>query len=75
MKNVSPNPGCLRLSRFENNGPNFVAPQSNRLVTHVDAAHGEQVFDVAVTEIETMVEPNRMLNDRGRKSVSFVEPG
>jgi hypothetical protein len=62
MKNVSPNPGCLRLSRSE-------------FATHLDSASGEQVFDVAVAEIETMVEPDRVLNDGGRKPVSFVETG
>jgi len=35
----------------------------------------EQVFDVAVAEIETMVEPDCILNDGGWKSVSFAESG
>ena len=53
----------------------LIAPQPHRLVTHLDSAFGEQVFDVAVAEIDTMVEPDRVLNDGGRKPVSFVEIG
>jgi hypothetical protein len=51
----------------------LVAPQPHRLVAHLDAAFGEQILDVAVAEIETMVEPGRTLNDGGWESVSFVE--
>ena len=51
----------------------LVAPQPHRLVAHLDAAFGEQILDVAVAEIETMVEPDRALNDGGWESLSFVE--
>jgi hypothetical protein len=50
--------------------PRVFALQSFR-----NAPLGEQVFDVSMAEIEPMVEPDGMLNDRGRKSVSFVELG
>ena len=53
----------------------LVAPQPDRLVAHLDAAFGEQILDVAVAELETMVEPDRVLNDGGRKTVSSVEIG
>lgn len=33
---------------------------------------GQQIFDVAMTEIETKVEPHRVLNDARWKSMSFV---
>jgi len=49
----------------------LVAPQPHRLVAHLDAAFGEQILDVAVAEIETMAEPDRVLNDRGSESASF----
>ena len=53
----------------------LVAPQPRRLVANLDAAFGEQVLDVAVAETETMVESDRVLNDGGRESVSFVGIG
>lgn len=53
----------------------LVAPQPHRLVRHLDSTFSEQVLDVAVAEIETMVEPDRVLNDGRWESVSFVEIG
>jgi hypothetical protein len=35
----------------------------------------ERVAESAVAEVETMVEPDRILNDDGWKPVSFVEIG
>jgi hypothetical protein len=67
--------GVFALQPFRKQRTELVAPQSNRFVTHVDAAFSKQVFDVAVTGNEAMVEPDGMLNDDGRKSVSFVEIG
>ena len=68
-------PGVFALESFREQRTKFVAPQSHRLVTQVDASFGEQVFYVAVAEIEPMVEPDGMLNDHRRKSVPFVEIG
>ena len=39
------------------------------------AAISEQIFDVSVTEIEPMVEPNGILDDGWRKPVTFVDVG
>ena len=64
--------GVFALEPSRKQRTELVAPQSNRFVAHIDAALSEQVFDVAVTETEPMVEPDSMLNDHGRKSVSLV---
>jgi hypothetical protein len=53
----------------------LVAPEPNRLVARFDPPSGEQILDVAVAEVEAMVEPDRVLNDGGREPVSFVEIG
>jgi hypothetical protein len=50
-----------------------VAPQPHGFVSYLDLAFGDQILDVAVAEIETMVEPDRVLNDGGWESVSLVE--
>lgn len=50
----------------------LVAPKSDRLVTDDDTALRQQVFDIPMTEVEAIVEPNGMLNDFGRKPMAFV---
>ena len=37
-----------------------------------DAPFSREVLDIAVTEIETIVEPDSVGNDIGRESVAFV---
>jgi len=68
-------PGVFALQPFRKQRTELVAPQSNRFVTHVDAAFSEQVFDVSMAEIEPMVEPDGSLNDHRRKPVALVEIG
>ena len=60
----------FRIQRTE-----FVAPKSNRLVTHIDAAFSKQIFDVPVAEIEPMIEPDGILDDGWRKPVTLVDVG
>jgi hypothetical protein len=48
------------------------APLSDRLVGHSGATLGEQLFDLAETETETVVELNRVTDDLGRESISVV---
>ena len=43
--------------------------------TGVDATLGEKVLDIAVAQGEPKVEPDRMLDDRGRKPVTGVGQG
>ena len=53
----------------------LVAPQPNRFITDFDATFSQKIFDIAVTEIESMVEPDGILNDRRWVSVTFVQAG
>ncbi len=32
-----------------------------------------KIFDIAIAQIEAMIESDNVLNDRGRKSVAFVQ--
>ena len=47
-------------------------PSTYRLVGDVDAAFREEILDIAVAQGEPEIEPDRMLDDRGRKSVADV---
>ena len=49
-----------------------LAPLPNGLVRHGDAALGKQVFDVAETEGETVVEPDGVADNRGREPVAWI---
>jgi hypothetical protein len=49
-----------------------VAPESHRLVGRLDPPLGEQIFDVAMAQIETSIEPDRVLNDLRGESVALV---
>jgi hypothetical protein len=48
--------------------PEGQAPLSDRLVSDRDAALGEEVFDVAKTEAESVLQPDGVADDLGRKS-------
>ena len=63
------------LESLRKQWPELVAPQPDRLVAHLDSPLGEQVLNVAVAEIETMVEPDRVLNDGGREPVPLADTG
>jgi hypothetical protein len=46
--------------------PKFIAPQSNCFVAHLDATAWHQIFDITMTEVESMAKPHCILNDFGR---------
>ncbi|MGH1361849.1 MAG: hypothetical protein ACRBC3_24075 [Burkholderiaceae bacterium] len=50
----------------------LIAPKSDRLVTDSNATLRKQVFDIPMTEVEAIVEPNGMLNNLGRKPMAFI---
>jgi hypothetical protein len=52
-----------------------LAPEPDGLVRHSDTALGEQVFDVAETEREPVVQPDGMTDDRGREPVPWIAHG
>ncbi len=44
---------------------------SNRFVRNIDATLGQQVLDITKRKREPGVEPDRMLDNLGRKTMSF----
>ena len=56
-------------------GLKFVAPQTDRLVADDNPPLSQQIFNITAAQVEAMVEPNHMLNDLERKSVTFVKRG
>ena len=46
-------------------------PASNRFVRNIDATLGQQILDITKRKREPGVEPHRMLDDLGRKTMSF----
>ena len=50
--------------------PELQDPPSHRFVGHIEPPLSEQIFDVAIAERETHIEPNGVPDDRGRKLVA-----
>ena len=46
-------------------------PASNRFARNFDATLGQQILDITKRKREPGVEPDRMLDDLGRKTMSF----
>ena len=63
-----PAPKSLRILRAE-----FDTPQPDRLVADANTTLGHKILDIAVAQIEAVMEPDNVLNDRGRNSVAFVQ--
>ena len=51
----------------------LVAPQANRFITDDNTSFSQQIFYIPMTEIESMIEPNCILNDVRREPVAFVQ--
>ena len=54
------------------NGSEFYTPEADSFSTDDNATLGEQVFDISVAEIETVVEPDGIANDSWRESMTFI---
>ena len=52
--------------------PELKAPAANRFVGDDDPAFSEEILDVPKAHAESVVEPDGMTNDFGRKSVTTV---
>jgi hypothetical protein len=50
--------------------PELQDPSPHRLVGDIQTSLGEQIFDVAIAEGETHIEPNRVSDDRRGKAVA-----
>jgi hypothetical protein len=54
-------------------GSELDAPEADRFAADSNASFGEQIFNVAVAEVEARVEPDSIGNDIGRESVPFID--
>ena len=48
------------------------APPADRFIGHLDTALGKEIFDIAEAQSESVVHPDRVADDLGRKSVAVV---
>ena len=53
-------------------GTEFDAPEADRFATDGDASLGQNIFDISVAQIESVVQPDSIRNDIWRESVSLV---
>jgi hypothetical protein len=51
--------------------PELDEPPADRFVGHIQAPFGEHLLDVAQTECEACIKPNRLTDDRRREAVSL----
>ena len=54
------------------NGAEFDAPQADRLSGDSDPTLCQKVFNISVTEIESIVEPDGIGNDFSREAMTFI---
>ena len=71
VKGGSTGPNSNALLNGSNPFP-FYTPEADRLSGNSDASLGQQVFDIAVTQIEAIVEPDGVGDDVRWKSVPLV---
>ena len=53
-------------------GSELDTPQTNRFSGYSDASFSQKVFNIPVTQIEAIVEPDCIGNDIGRESVALI---
>ena len=53
-------------------GSELDAPEPDGFITDSDATFGQEVFDIAVAEAESVVKPDRVTDDIWWKPVTFV---
>tara|TARA_R110002072_G_scaffold123352_2_gene258608 strand:+ start:1681 stop:1971 length:291 start_codon:yes stop_codon:yes gene_type:complete len=54
------------------NGSEFDTPKTHRFAADSDTSLSQEIFDIAVAQIESIVEPDGVGNDIGRESVAFI---
>jgi hypothetical protein len=70
-------PRCVRLrpalaKTRGNQGSKMIDPSSHSLMGDCDAAFHQQILDVTEAQSESDIQPDRLLNDLGRKAVTGV---
>ena len=53
-------------------GAEFYAPKPDRFSAHSDATFSEEIFNIAVAEIESIIEPDCVGNYIERESVALI---
>ena len=53
-------------------GSKLLAPLTNGLIGYCDAAFGEEFFDLTEAEAESMVQPEGVTDNCGRKAMALV---
>jgi hypothetical protein len=54
------------------NSTELDTPQAYRLSADCDTSFSEGIFDIAMTEVESVVEPDGVADDVGRESVALI---
>ncbi len=54
------------------NGSEFDAPEADRFAADGDTSLSQQIFNMAVTQIEAIVQPDSIGNYIWRESVAFI---
>ncbi len=62
----------LSLQASGMNSSKFDAPEADGLSAESDAPFGEAGLDIAVAEIESVVQPDCVADDIGRESVALI---
>jgi len=61
------------LQNFASNpGPEFQNPAPHRFIGNIQAALGQEILNVAVAQCEPEVQPNCVLDNRGREAVPAI---
>ena len=53
-------------------GAELRAPKPDGLIAHRNTTLGQQILNISMTQIESVVEPNSIANYRGRESMALV---
>src|SRR6202030_3077825 len=64
--------GRRRRSRRAIPGPNFSTQRRTVSQENVEPSFGQELLDIAIAQSEAEIEPDRVLDDLGRKAVAEV---
>ena len=62
----------LALQVFGHKRTELDTPETDCFTADGDASFSEEIFNIAVAEIKSIVEPDGVADDIGRKSVTFI---
>jgi hypothetical protein len=62
----------LSLQSVRINSSEFDAPQANRFSGYRDPTLGQELFDITMAEVESIVQSHGVADDGRRESVTFI---